>query len=404
MGRAAKNQVVLTEEQRKELEAITRKRTEQAQRVTRARILLMSSEGESNVNIAAALNVNRNTVTLCQRKFCESGMESALKDDEGRGRKPVITDEDNMYVINLACQSPYTLGYAQEMWTLETLRKYVQANCVEAGCPNLANVSKSKICSILKEGEIKPHKIRYYLERRDRDFDAKMEDVLLVYRQLEFEAVTGSEPQDVTLSYDEKPGVQCISNTAPDLRPGNGYGYISRDHEYERHGTLSLLAAIDLRSGEVIPLVRETHKSADFIEFLKLLDDKYDKNLIIRIILDNHSAHISKETRKYLAEHPGRFDFIFTPTHGSWLNLIESFFGKMAKVFFRGIRVDSTDEMKTRIYKYFDEVNAEPVPYRWKFRMNLMDAKELDLEKVKELNLDDAKELNLQNVKELTFG
>lgn len=394
MGRAVKYTVVLTDEQKKELEAITRKRTEQSQRVIRARILLMGSGGMSNTDIADALNVNRNTVTLCRRKFCESGMESALTDDKGRGRKPVITDEDKMYVVNLACQSPYVLGYAQELWTLETLRRYVQANCVEAGCPNLVNVAKSKISAILKEGEIKPHRIKYYLERRDPDFNDKMEDVLLVYRQLEFETVTGSEPQDVTVSYDEKPGIQAIANTAPDLRPSNLHGCVGRDYEYKRLGTLSLLAAIDLRTGEVIPLVRETHKSSDFIDFLKILDDKYDEKLKIRIILDNHSAHTSKETREYLSGHPGRFDFIFTPTHGSWLNLIESFFGKMSRVFLRGIRVQSKEELEKRIYQYFAEVNAEPVAYRWTYRMNQQDAKELNLEDVRELNLEDAKQLS----------
>jgi transposase len=174
----------------------------------------------------------------------------------------------------------------------------------------------------------------------------------------------------VTVSYDEKPGIQAVANTAADLLPDREHGFIARDSEYIRLGTVSLLAGMDLRTGEIIPLVSETHKSSDFICFLKLLDGKYTKDLKIRIILDNHSAHTSKETMGYLAGLPGRFEFVFTPKHGSWLNLIESFFGKMARVFLRGIRVKSKEEPADRIYRYIDEVNAVPVVYHWKFKMD----------------------------------
>jgi transposase len=123
----------------------------------------------------------------------------------------------------------------------------------------------------------------------------------------------------------------------------------------------SLLAGIDLLSGEVLGLVRKRHRSAEFIEFLKLADGHYPAGARIRVVLDNHSAHISKETRAFLGTLPNRFEFTFTPTHGSWLNLIESFFGKMAKTLLRGIRVASADELKTRIELYLKEVNETPV-------------------------------------------
>ena len=138
---------------------------------------------------------------------------------------------------------------------------------------------------------------------------------------------------EVVISYDEKPGIQAIGNISPDLRPNPsvGAGCLGRDYEYKRYGTLSLLAGIDLMSGEVIGLVRKSHTSADFIDFLKNVDEKYDKDLKISIILDNHSIHISKEVMEYLAVNPNRFEFTFTPKHASWLNLIESFFIKCAK-------------------------------------------------------------------------
>ena len=179
------------------------------------------------------------------------------------------------------------------------------------------------------------------------------------------------EPMVHTVSCDEKPGIQAIATTGDDLRPTVGNGCVMRDAEYKRLGTLSLLAGIDLLTGEAIPYVSTTHKSSDFIELLKKLDDRYAEGDIIRIVCDNHSAHKSKETRNYLATRPeGRFVFVFTPKHGSWLNMIESFFSKMTKQMLKGIRVESKEELERRIYLYFDEVNREPVVYHWSYKMD----------------------------------
>ena len=144
-----------------------------------------------------------------------------------------------------------------------------------------------------------------------------------------------------------------------------------RDAEYRRLGTLSLLAGIDLLTGEAIPYVRETHKSSDFIELLKKLDARYPEGDIISIVCNNHSAHKSKETRNYLATRPeGRFVFVFTPKHESWLNMIESFFSKMTKQMLKGIRVELKEKLERRIYLYFEEVNREPVVYHWTYNMD----------------------------------
>jgi transposase len=174
----------------------------------------------------------------------------------------------------------------------------------------------------------------------------------------------------ITLSYDEKPGIQAIGNTSADRMPTIANGYRQRDCEYVRHGTLSLLAGIDLLTGEAIPYISDTHKSSDFIEFLKILDAKYPGGEIIRLVLDNHSAHTSKETKIFLAKKPDRFEFVFTPKHGSWLNIIESFFSKISRQMLKGIRVSSKKELADRIYQYFDEVNQAPVVFRWKYKMN----------------------------------
>src|SRR5580704_10099832 len=150
---------------------------------------------------------------------------------------------------------------------------------------------------------------------------------------------------------------------------GGRQGDPNADHEYKRYGTVSLLAGIELSSGEVLGLVGDRHRSAEFIEFLQLADQHYAAGFRIRIVLDHHSAHLSKQTRAYLASVPNRFEFIFTPKHGSWLNLIESFFGKLARTLLRGIRVSSKAELKARIELYLKEVNEEPVVFKWKYKL-----------------------------------
>jgi transposase len=362
----------LSEDEVEYLTTITNTRTAEAQKVQRAKILLLSSAGMENIKIAEKLDIHRNSVELCLKKYVTSGMESALRDDAGRGRKAILTDADKVFVQNLACQRPTELGYAQELWTIRSLQSHIRRTCTQAGFPNLSTIVPSTVNTILNDAAIKPHKIRYYLEKRDPEFERKMNDVLIVYKQIEIQFENDEQNGTITISYDEKPGIQAIANTADDLRPTSTHGFVGRDSEYKRLGTVSLLAGMDLMTGEIIPLVRDTHKSADFVAFLSILDEKYEKDRKIKIVLDNHTAHTSKETRKYLDAHPGRFEFIFTPKHGSWLNMIESFFGKFARVCLKGIRVKTKEELVQRIYQYMDEVNNQPVVYRWKYKMDEM--------------------------------
>jgi len=126
------------------------------------------------------------------------------------------------------------------------------------------------------------------------------------------------------------------------------------------------LAALDLHDGHVIAQVHDRHRSREFVMFLKEIDEYYPKDFQIRLILDNHSAHISKETMRFLATRPNRFIYVHTPKHGSWLNLIETFFAKISKTFLKNIRVQSKKELKERILKGIEEINAEPVVHQWK--------------------------------------
>jgi len=381
MGKRASS-IELSNEEREYLERQTRARTIQAQTVTRARILLLRADSVSIDAIADKVGINRCSVMLCLKKFKEGGIENALFDAPGRGRNAEITDEEKAWIINIACQKPIDFGYAAETWTYAKLTSHINKTAEAAGYTRLSTIHKSTVHKILDEADIKPYKITYYCENRDPNFDSKMHNVLLVYKQLEMQfdesgkLIISEDTPIHVLSYDEKPGIQAIATTSDDLMPNEKHPTINRDYEYKRLGTLSLLAAIDLQTGEAIPLVRDKYSSTEYIEFLKLLDDKYPKGDKIRIVLDNLKVHTSEATRKYLATVPGRFEFVFTPKHGSWLNMVESFFSKMTRQMLRGIRVKSKEELTNRIYRYFVEINEEPIVFHWKYNLDDIDVSE----------------------------
>lgn len=381
MGKRASS-IELSNEEREYLKLQTRARTIQAQTVTRARILLLRADSVSIDAIADKVGLNRCSVMLCLKKFKEGGIENALFDAPGRGRNAEITDEEKAWIINVACQKPIDFGYAAETWTYAKLTSHINKTAEAAGYTRLSTIHKSTVNTILDEADIKPHKITYYCENRDPDFDSKMHNVLLVYKQLEMQfdesgkLIISEDTPIHVLSYDEKPGIQAIATTSDDLMPDEKHSTINRDYEYKRLGTLSLLAAIDLQTGEAIPLVRDKHSSMEYIEFLKLLDDKYPKGDKLRIVLDNLKVHTSEATRKYLATVPGRFEFVFTPKHGSWLNMVEGFFSKMTRQMLRGIRVKSKEELTNRIYRYFAEINEEPIVFHWKYNLDDIDVSE----------------------------
>jgi len=367
-----KPSLTLTGDLAERLRSLCSSRTESVHRVERARMLAAYAEGQSVTEIARRFRTNRMRVDRCVNRALQLGVEASLDDLPGRGKPPRISREARTWVLSLACQKPKDLGYSYELWTTRLLASHVRNHCTTAGHPSLSRISRGTISKILTKSQVRPHKISYYLERRDAEFEEKMAQVLCVYRDVELMREAGENATSLVavLSYDEKPGIQAIANTAPDLPPVPGeHPCISRDHEYVRHGTVTLMAGIDLLSGKVHGIVVDRHRSREFVAFLRELDRSYPPAARLRLVLDNHSAHISKETRTYLATMPNRFEFIFTPKHGSWLNLVESFFGKMAKTMLRGIRVSSKAELKERILLYLVEVNASPVIYRWKYKV-----------------------------------
>jgi len=361
----------LTKEQRVKLEQLSSSRKAPLREVQRAKILLLYTDGLPITQIQKKLNVSRPTIYKCIDKALAAGPEAGLKDYYHRPFEPVITSAAKAWVINLACTKPKDHGLAAELWTLSSLAKYTREHAPAAGHSCLSRAAKATIWRILSSNKIKPHKIKYYLDRRDPNFEQKMQEVLMVYQEVNLQndnsTGEGLPPDVITVSVDEKPGVQAIDTVAADLPPQPGrHAAVGRDYEYRRLGTVSILAALDLHTGEIIAQVYDRHRSKEFIELLKELDSRYPKTCTIRIILDNHSSHISKETMKYLQSRPGRFVYVHTPKHGSWLNLIEVVFSKMARTFLTHIRVSSKEELKERILKGINEFNSAPVVYRWK--------------------------------------
>jgi transposase len=294
-------EVAMTDDEVTRLMVLSRSRTESASRVQRAQMLLAYRENPSFFAVGQRVGVHHQTVQRCIERALAYGPLMALDDRPRPGKEPTITPEAKAWLVSLACDKAKDHGYPHELWTTRLLARHAREHGAAAGHGCLANLVQGSVCKILGQEEVKPHKVRYYLERRDAEFEQKMAEVLCVYREVQVlkkAAAKAKKPPNKSrkpvaiVSYDEKPGIQAIATTSPDLPPVPGtYATFSRDHEYKRHGTLSLLAGIDLLTGKVHALVKERHRSREFIEFLKLLNTAYPADTAIKVILDNHSAH-----------------------------------------------------------------------------------------------------------------
>jgi len=245
------------------LRSMAQSRTEPASRVERARILLAYREAPSFFAVGRALGLHHQTVQRCVERAVAEGPFAALDDRPRPGREPTITLEAKAWLVSLACRKAKELGYPHELWTTRLLACHAREHGPAQGHVCLANVVQGTVCKILNQEEVKPHKVRYYLELRDPEFAEKMAEVLCVYRQVKIlkkaAAVPKMKPSNAVaiISYDEKPGIQAIATTAPDLPPEPSvYPTFGREHEYKRHGTVSLLAGIDLVTGKVHALVK----------------------------------------------------------------------------------------------------------------------------------------------------
>jgi len=297
--------LVLSDKEVADLKSKANSKTLPFREVQRAKVFYLYYEKKPIKTISSLTNLSRESIYKHLEKVLLFGVDEALKDAEHSPKDPTITEEAKLWVVNIACTKPKDHGYAAEVWSYDSLAKHTRKFAPEAGHDCLKQAAKATIFRILSNNKIQPQKVKYYLERRDEQFEEKMNEVLLVYKEVNLINEQKMDENDIevlTVSIDEKPGVQAIKNIAPDLPPVAGkHSRIGRDYEYKRLGTLSILASLDLHSGEVIALVENQHRSIEFIKLLKKLDERYPPNSKIRIILDNHSSHKSKETMKYLA-------------------------------------------------------------------------------------------------------
>lgn len=290
MGRTpVRAKLVLDSEVRSKLESIAKSRTEGQARIERAKVLLAYHAGERVTALAAAFQTNRAKIERILNRALEMGALASLEDRPGRGRKPEITAEARAWLMAVACTKPVDLGYPEELWATRTLAAHARKYGPEAGHPCLALLGRGTVSKLLTGAELRPHKIEYYLERRDPECDTKMAQVLMVYRE-----------------------VQVLQEK---LQSG--------DQAEAAVGQLRAVLSLSLDPGA---------------------------------------------PQAYLKSRPNRFEFVFTPKHGSWLNLVEVFFAKMAKTILRGIRVASKAELKDRIMRYLQDLNADPVVFRWRYR------------------------------------
>ena len=366
--KAATLALCLTEEARVTLTALARSRTAPAHHVERSAIILHLADQRDATEIAAKPHIDRQRVARCARRVMAVGPLKAIDDLPRSGRRPDITDAARTWLIGEACVKAKQRGYPHEVWTLRLLAAHAREHGPAAGHACLAELAPSTVHEVLNSQPVKPHKVRYYLQRRDPAFEERKAEVLEVYAAAEMlRQIPEADRPVAVLSYDEKPGIQAIASTAPDLPPKPGkHATVQRDHEYKRLGTLTLSAAVDLVSGFVHHAMTQRHRSREFIAFLERLDAHYPAGTLICLLLDNHSAHRSRQTGRFLASKPGRFELVFTPTHASWLNYVETFFSKVARSVLRRIRVDSKAELAERIRRYIEICNAAPLLPHWR--------------------------------------
>lgn len=326
--------------------------------VERARILLAYADGKLPTEIQRLHGVSRPTIYKCIDKALAAGVTAGLKDRHHRAHAPQISEAAKAWVAGLACRKPKDLGLEAEVWTLATLTDYVTWHASAAGFARLASAGKATVWRILDTHALKPRSVRNFQERRDAESKSKMAEVLILYYDVslhQIDAVHDALPVPLyAVSVNDRPGMHT-PGTQPDPDP-----------ERVHHGALSVLVALDLHTGEIIVSVEPGHASTEFTGLLQRLHAHYPARARIRLVLDQCDAHISRETMAWLAGYPGRFDYVHTPRHGPWLNLVELVFSKLVYNTLFHVRVSSLNGLKQHILKCADEANAHPVRFRWK--------------------------------------
>jgi transposase len=306
----------------------------------RFQIVLQRDKGKSAQEIADNYGIGRSTVSVIVNRYNAAGIESLMHDKTRKPGKAPISEELKNEICNVVCtEKPKNATH----WSVRDLAKRF-------------HIGKSTINNILRERNIKPHLDKEFQFSTDPLFKEKLTDVVGLYMN----------PPDnaIVLCVDEKSEIQALERTAP-LLPLGEHVPAAHSSDYYRYGTTTLFAALDMLTGNVVGDCKEKHKSSDFIAFLKKLDKKCEKGKTLHIILDNYSAHKSKETNEYLAAHTERFSLHFIPTHSSWLNMVERWFSEITSKRIRRESWDSVQELVKAIKEFITTWNKSKRKFVW---------------------------------------
>lgn len=331
-------EITLDSVQREQLEALTRATTASQAEVLRARIILLAALNWPSEEIAGHLQTSEPTVCKWRRRFARYGL-AGLQDHARSGRPAQASSKSLNTVLTKVTQPPK--GRAR--WSCRSMAKQ-------------AGLSKSWVQQLWFRNDLKPHQTRTFKLSNDHQFEQKFWDIVGLYL---------SPPQQaVVLCCDEKSQCQALERTQPGLPLGQGH-IATRTHDYYRHGTLTLFAALDYLEGKVLAHSTQRHRHQEWIQFLRTIDKEVPAELEIHLILDNYATHKTPGVKRWLKRHP-RFHLHFTPTSSSWLNLVERFFRDLSQDVVLPGSFESVQQLKDAIFGYLSERNLAPKRYVWK--------------------------------------
>ena len=331
-------EIILDQVQRKQLEALTRASSASQAEVLRARIILLAALNWQSEEIAVELQTTAQTVCKWRRRFARHGLKG-LPDDFRSGRPAQVSAHALNTVLTKVTQP--VKGHAR--WSCRSMARQ-------------AGISKSWVQQLWYRNDLKPHQTRTFKLSNDQQFEQKFWDIVGLYL---------SPPQQaVVLCCDEKSQCQALERSQPGLPLGQGH-VATRTHDYYRHGTLTLFAALDYLEGKVLAHSTQRHRHQEWIQFLKTIDNEVPADLEIHLILDNYATHKTPHVKRWLKRHP-RFHLHFTPTSSSWLNLVERFFRDLNQDVVLPGSFESVRELKEAIFGYLDERNLAPKRYVWR--------------------------------------
>jgi len=336
---AASPPIGLADEQRRVLEGWVRAPSTPQGLVLRSRIVLMASQGVANHAIAKAVGTSRPTIQLWRERFSQGGLKALTKIKKGRGRKSVIASEKVKEIIEATLHSKPP---GATHWSCRTMAKAM-------------GVSPDTVNRIWRAHELQPHRVTSFKLSSDRRFVEKLTDVIGLY--------LNPPEHALVLCVDEKSQIQALDRTQPGLPLKKGrYGTMT--HDYKRHGTAALFAALNLLEGTVVGQIHLRHRHQEFLKFLARLDREFVKDLELHVILNNYGTHTHPKVKAWLAKH-SRFQLHFIPTGSSWLNLIERWFAELTNKAIRRGSFASVGDLGVAIHEFLDASNRDPTIYVW---------------------------------------